>query len=156
MDAAGSQRCWVSTSFMRIRVWRVEREIHLCHSHGESFRLSSVIWSKLRDLEKGALLRLLLDRFPPNLLSCSVSPGNIPTQDKEQQGKQAVWGEGVQWGEGMLWTNPKRRNVVLNFSASVLTDVFPIGSVLVQFWACVILLAHSWWVRLHWVGKIPL
>lgn len=51
-------------------------------------------WAQLYDQsleiwKKGALLRLQLDRFPPNLLSYSISPGNgIPAQDKEQQGSR--------------------------------------------------------------------
>lgn len=56
-------------------------------------------WAQLYDQsleiwKKGALLRLQLDRFPPNLLSYSISPGNgIPTQDKEEQGSRLYGAE---------------------------------------------------------------
>ena len=44
----------------------------------------------------------------------------------------------------------------LDFLASVLTNALPIASVLVRFGACMVLLAHTQWVRLDWVGKTSL
>lgn len=63
-----------------------------------------------------------------------MSPGNIPTREKEQQGSRLCGAEMSSKGERMLWANPKFRNVLLNFLVLVLTDASPIASVLV--WLC--------------------
>lgn len=94
MDVVGSQRCWVSRSFVRIRVWR--GEIHLSPSHGKSCRVSSVIRSELRDLEERSSAKATAGQVSSKLaLLFHFSRKRNPNSRKGEAGKQAQWGKSV-------------------------------------------------------------
>lgn len=68
---------------------------------------------------KGTLLRLRLERCPPNLVSYSISPGNgIPAQDKEQQGSKLYGVKVSSKKRGCYEPPPKCRNRMLNLLCS--------------------------------------
>lgn len=85
-----------------------------------------------------------------------MSPGNIPTWDKEQQENRLCGAKMASKGERMLWADRKFRNAMSNLLTSILTDTLRIASLLVWFWACVVFLARSQWVRWGWVEEMPL
>jgi len=91
-----SQKCGISRSFAKIRVWREKREIHLYSSCRKSCRVSSVIWLGLENWQKGGLLRLQLEKFSPALVLLFCVSREYPNLKQGAAGKQVVWGKGVQ------------------------------------------------------------